>query len=278
MGETRRLVYSGGSEVSYSDFARRSAGSFKISLNYDEADQDLIDRWRTEIGNALSRWSAVIVGTALARDVTLRIDFTAPASIDGGQGILAQGSWGALDSHGMPASGRMKVDRSDIGLMEQWQIVSSVLAHEMGHAIGLGKRLWEARGLYHDDAGGPAYSGANAMAVYGEWIGAAPTRVPLEDTGGAGTRGQHWRSSTFGNREVMVGMISSGPRLFSRLTLAGLVDIGYAVDWAAADAFAPGERSFDHAREPAFLCLHSDAEDGGNGIVVPEGLGEAPQS
>jgi len=260
------IIFSEG--VEYRSGARSVPGKFKIELSFNEADQDLINRWSQKLSSVFTRWSAMIVGGAGGASVTLPVDFIAPASIPGAQGILAQGSWTSLDGNRMPRAGRIRVDRSDVGLMEQRQIVEAVLAHELGHAIGLGKRLWETRGLYHEGPGGPSYSGSKAMAVYGEWAGTGPARVPLEDTGDGGTRGQHWRLSTFGNREAMVGMISAGPRKFSRLTLAGLADIGYTVNPAAADAFQMGERS--RSGEPEYRCMHSGGEEGREGVVIPE--------
>jgi hypothetical protein len=266
MERTESIIFSEG--VEYRQGTRSVPGKFKISLNFNPTEQDLIDRWRSHFTSVFTRWSALIVGGAGGAAVTLPVDFNAPASVDGSDNILAQGSWTALDGNRMPKAGRIKIDRADIGLMEQRDIVAAVLAHELGHAIGLGKKLWEARGLYHEGAGGPSYSGPNAMAVYGEWAGTGPARVPLEDTGGGGTRGQHWRLSTFGNREAMVGMISAGPRKFSRLTLAGLMDIGYTVNPAAADSFQMGERN--RSAEPEYRCMHSGGEGGAEGVVLPE--------
>jgi hypothetical protein len=62
--------------------------------------------------------------------------------------------------------------------------------------------------------------------------------VPVENTGGAGTRDSHWRESTF-NNELMTGYLNNGSNPLSRITVASLADIGYQVDISRADAYSP---------------------------------------
>jgi hypothetical protein len=64
--------------------------------------------------------------------------------------------------------------------------------------------------------------------------------VPLETTGGAGTAGVHWSESMFGN-ELMTGFISGTPDPFSIPTVGAMQDLGYTVNYAAADPYSlPG--------------------------------------
>jgi hypothetical protein len=61
--------------------------------------------------------------------------------------------------------------------------------------------------------------------------------VPVENTGGPGTRGSHWRESVFGN-ELMTGFIDAGSNPLSAVTAASLRDEGYLVDDAQSDPFS----------------------------------------
>ena len=86
----------------------------------------------------------------------------------------------------------------------------------------------------------PLYLGANALREYRNLIGnqSAPG-VPLETTGGTGTRDSHWSEAVFKN-ELLTGFINPGANLISRMTVGQFADVGYTVNYAAADAFSLG--------------------------------------
>jgi hypothetical protein len=60
--------------------------------------------------------------------------------------------------------------------------------------------------------------------------------VPVENIGGPGTAGAHWREATFGN-ELMTGFVNIGGMPLSQMTVGSLRDIGYQVNPFAADPF-----------------------------------------
>jgi hypothetical protein len=66
--------------------------------------------------------------------------------------------------------------------------------------------------------------------------GGTPTEVPVENTGGPGTRDGHWRESIFRN-ELMSGFIGASGNPISRVTVASLEDMGYQVDLNAAEPY-----------------------------------------
>jgi hypothetical protein len=67
--------------------------------------------------------------------------------------------------------------------------------------------------------------------------------VPVEATGGPGTALGHWRETTFG-AELMTGWAGPGTNLpLSRVTVGALADMGYTVNFAAADNYTLGSRS-----------------------------------
>ena len=65
--------------------------------------------------------------------------------------------------------------------------------------------------------------------------------VPLEQTGGPSTACGHWSENCMVD-ELMTGY-ASGSLPMSRITIGGLEDLGYVVDYAAADAFPHSQLS-----------------------------------
>ncbi len=75
------------------------------------------------------------------------------------------------------------------------------------------------------------------MREWGNLSGAGrPMPVPVANTGGPGTREGHWRESVFGN-ELMTGFLDGGINPLSRVTVGALEDMGYEVNYDAADEF-----------------------------------------
>lgn len=121
--------------------------------------------------------------------------------------------------------------------------------HEIAHVLGFGT-VWDRFGYLQDPAAGTAsqppdthFSGTLAIAAFERAGGASyrGAKVPVENETARypGVEDSHWRESVFGD-ELMTGGVRGGRRTFeplSRVTAASLADLGYAVDYAAADAF-----------------------------------------
>ena len=130
----------------------------------------------------------------------------------------------------------MRFDVADIAQMVSSGTFGSVVLHEMGHVLGLTGYFWQQRGLV-SSANPSFYTGANAVAAYDSLTSATPSSVPLETNGGAGTAGSHWLESLF-DKELMTGFAESAPPMpLSIITVGALADLGYQVNYAAADAF-----------------------------------------
>jgi len=114
-----------------------------------------------------------------------------------------------------------------------------VIEHEMGHVLGVGT-LWQTKGLLVGaGTANPQFIGAQAVAQYNAVFGTTASSVPVENTGGRGTRDAHWRESVFMS-ELMTGFVGPGSSMpISRVTVGSLADIGYSVNMSAADAFTP---------------------------------------
>ena len=159
--------------------------------------------------------------------------------IDGESGILGQAGPTHLRPDSLiPVKGKMEFDRSDLARMEADGSLVSVITHEMGHVLGIGT-IWEDLGLLRGaGTANPVFTGAKAMREFGVLIGEnTPTPVPVENTGGQGTRDGHWRESVFGH-ELMTGFLGPGANPLSRMTAASIEDMGYEVNLAHASPYA----------------------------------------
>ena len=195
---------------------------------------------------AAARWSQII--TADIPDLNsssfgfiddLLIDASI-VSIDGPGGILGQAGPDLLRSGSrLPAHGEMEFDSADVANMFASGIWTNVILHEMGHILGIGT-IWSLLGLKN---GAGDYIGAHGLAEYRALSGnPSAASIPVEHDGGSGTAGAHWDEDTF-NAELMTGFAES-PGIampISRMTIGSLEDLGYTVNYAAADPYSlPG--------------------------------------
>ena len=180
-------------------------------------------------------------------------------SIDGPGRILGQaGPCLVRSTNGLTAVGVMEFDTADIANLTASGQLNEVMLHEMGHVIGFGT-LWDnppndclqlpsssgdvldtyfscpkARAAF-DSLGGTTYTGVSFPP--------GGNRVPVENCGtsspagcGAGTVNGHWREPVFTN-ELMTGYINNGANPLSIMTVAAQEDLGYTVNYAAADTY-----------------------------------------
>ena len=157
--------------------------------------------------------------------------------IDGEQGVLGQAGPTALRSDtGLPVTGVMQFDEADIARLEAEGSFADVILHEMAHVLGFGT-LWAAKGLIAGSGtADPRFIGPAASREYGALDPNDGAAVPIANTGGGGTREAHWRELIFGD-ELLTGFLSGADRPLSRMSVGSFEDIGYAVDYTAADPF-----------------------------------------
>lgn len=247
---------------------------------------------------AAARWSSILLGDLepvpftpddnmnscggqpLDETIDDLLIFARIQRIDGPGGILGQarpcyvrtGSFHTI-------VGYMEFDADDAVALETSGNFDNVVLHEMGHVIGIGS-LWSFQGLAADlTTGDPYFVGPSAQMAFAAalttYLGQA---VPIENTGGAGTRGGHWRESVLAN-ELMTGFLNTGVNPLSAITTASLRDQGYLVSDAAADPFSLNA-ALRALNTPAFE-LHTAIEPvilrskDRNGVVrvVPTGRG-----
>jgi Ca2+-binding RTX toxin-like protein len=216
-------------------------GRFDIVIRYTGDS-----KYQTALTQAAERWSQIITGDI--PDVNsgqygfiddLLIDASI-APIDGAGGILGQAGPDLLRTGSkLPAHGEMEFDSADVANMFANGTWTNVILHEIGHILGIGT-IWSLLGLKN---GAGDYVGARGLAEYRTLLGnPSAASVPIEHDGGSGTAGAHWDEDTF-NAELMTGFAEAGgiPMPISRMTVGSLQDLGYAVSYAAADAYSlPG--------------------------------------
>ncbi|HYV99468.1 MAG TPA: leishmanolysin-related zinc metalloendopeptidase [Gemmatimonadaceae bacterium] len=217
---------------------------------------------QTAFNTAAARWSTVITtdlpdvpiniaagqcgdnSPAMNQSVDDVLIFATIAPIDGAGKILGTaGPCFVRSSSGLPIVGEMTFDEADVASMEANGSFTSVVLHEMGHVLGIGT-FWPDHGLQNQtlEGGTPQdtyFSGTNAVIGFNAIGGlnyTAGQKVPVENTGGAGTINSHWRESVLGN-ELMTGFLSGAINPLSVLTVRSLQDLGYSVNVAAADPF-----------------------------------------
>lgn len=192
------------------------------------------------------------------------IIFAIVQTIDGEGQILGSAGPCLIRTGGDARSimGIMRFDIEDLPNLEAQNLLRPVILHEMGHVLGLGT-LWPAKGLITGAGGSdPFFTGAQARAAFDEIGGTGYTgggKVPVENTGGGGTRDAHWRESVFTN-ELMTGFINLGSNPMSIVTAAQFADLGYQVNLGAADAFSVSFPAALRAAQQQTIHLVGDVE------------------
>src|SRR5690606_17165913 len=255
---------------------------FDITLEFLGNASQLSDSVRAAFLEAEAFWENVIVGDLPDVEVRFRqacvaeqgayvegtIDdlhiFVAARNIDGVDGVL--GAAGPCLSHAsrnnLPLAGYMEFDTADLQRYANEGRLDEIIIHEMGHVLGFGGVLW---GFPQDSLGGEPFLanptdvqrndpsppdthfiGPHAMAEFDAIGGTAYTgaKVPVENIGGAGTANGHWREEVMGN-ELMTSFMTNREGVLSTVTIAALEDMGYTVNYDAADNYVwppPDER------------------------------------
>lgn len=223
----------------------RAASAYKIEVRFLGG---LTTAQKNAFKAAADRWTQVIVGDL----PSVRVDgeviddlliLAQGVPIDGAGRVLGQAGPTHLrpatagSAALLPVKGIMSFDTADLSRMQSDGTLRDVIAHEMGHVIGVGT-IWARKGLIRGaGTANPRFTGRAARAEFGRLKRRGPLDVPVENTGGPGTADGHWRESVFRN-ELMSGFIAAPNNPLSRLTAASLQDMGYTVDLRHAEPYA----------------------------------------
>jgi hypothetical protein len=237
--------------------------------------------------NARDRWEEVIVGDL--SDIEMDLDgtecnvaglpiqglvddvviYVTVEEIDGPFNILGSaGPCFVRNSNDLSIVGSMRFDVEDLDRVLQQGRLEDLILHEMGHVLGIGT-LWSRLGFLQNPSNGQEplpdthFTGPLAIAAFDDAGGdaRAPSsgaKVPVENSGGGGTRNGHWRESTM-NRELMTGFLDGGANPLSSITIASLADMGYEVEPAVADTYVvPAPNGVPSAHDAHRLHLVDD--------------------
>lgn len=237
-------------------------GSFDIELRFVNAPTA---SQATAFAAAEARWESIVTGDVANQFVNIAAAGCGagmPAVNETIDDLLILIQLGPIDGVGnvlgsagpcatrvgthLVAIGTMNFDTADLGALETAGTLNAVIAHEMGHVLGIGSR-WEPANLHGTCPGAidgnVFYTGANAVA---QFTGAVPAGLgqigqPLvEETGGPGTSCGHWDEGFFDN-ELMTGFLDAGSNPISSMTIGSIADLGHTVDLAQAEAYTvPG--------------------------------------
>ena len=136
--------------------------------------------------------------------------------------------------------GIMVLDADDIPGLVSRGVFENTILHEIGHVLGFGT-VWNifTKPLISKSSSDPRFIGAQANNAYGHFLDALNIEshsLKVENSGGAGTTGSHWREETYGN-ELMTGFLDGETQPMSSFTIASLGDLGYDVDLSKADSY-----------------------------------------
>ena len=215
---------------------------FEITLNFVETGLGAVPQAVREIAaEAAARWSRIIVGdlpdvgsgATKIDDLEMTIQMGVLGGANGPTGPLANARPTLFrdNGRGIPYAGETGLNpfyTTLSTLTERLQLLDTI-THEMGHALGYtpGAQVY-ARWI---DRQNSLFTGANALREYRSlFVQPSAPGVPLDATTA------HWSEAVF-DGELMSPIAESGREYISRVTIGALDDMGYMVDYAAAEPY-----------------------------------------
>lgn len=229
------------------------SANFRIELRFDD---DTLADFRSAFQRAADHWARCIV--ANLPEVDLGDGTRTDGVVIDVQLVRMDGPGGVLGRAGptllrpptagtaayLPAAGEMLFEPEDLDALAHDGRLDALICHEMGHVLGIGTDVWLKKGLVDSyGTADPTFRGPNAMREYGALLRRSAFPVPLENRGGIGVANVHWRENIFGS-ELMSSYVIGTTFPTSRVTLASLVDIGYAVDLGRAEPYELPRQKF----------------------------------
>ncbi len=248
----QRLVAESGelSSTLAMDAREPPASAFNIQIRFIDSSRISTEN-RMAVAAAVNRWEAMILGDLPTVTLAGGLSSGCPSVPDlrGLQvdDILLLVWFGTINGaaaatnlclrrpgSGLPAVAFIRIDEKNANALDG---VESEMAHEIGHALGIGT-IWES--LLVDWNGNLRFSGPNAGAAWRFASGAsdpfADLGVPVQQIGGAAVARAHWREDAL-RAELLTPFVDPGRQPLSAITVAALRDLGYVVDDRRAEPF-----------------------------------------
>ncbi|MEB3294787.1 MAG: FG-GAP-like repeat-containing protein [Synechococcales bacterium] len=215
---------------------------FKLNINYGAGTELLTEAAKGAIASAAAYWEAVIPSrSAITNFQDLTINLTVENLNDGG--ILAQAGPNLLNNAGrlVITGGTSRINSQRVhelnGSLERLRLV---MTHEFSHALGFGT-IWRPFTFSNGVTVGRTYvnfSNQTYLAetyagfAYGELLGSAtPIAIPVD------TVYAHWDEVRF-DTELLTPFVEWGGAMpVSQLTIAALRDLGWNVNYGAAQPY-----------------------------------------
>lgn len=242
---------------------------FNISLVFPDAS--LSQSQQEIIRDAADRWEEIIIGDLPNEGLIDDIEITVRAQpIDGvGANIGVSVPTGLRRDTFIPFAAEIRLDSFDVGDAEihqrqeeagepvDWETPTlfELAVKEMGFALGF-QRLWNELDLTRQlGTADPRYIGANALREYNSQFNLNESSIPLENLPDREFRSDvveaTWREEFIDNdadplqlnNELFTGYLSqTDVNLISRMTIGAFEDLGYVVNYGAADDLSTASR------------------------------------
>jgi hypothetical protein len=217
--------------------------NFQITLTYDNpglsvAQKSVFQRAVQKLQSVIvGDLPDVLIGNRTIDDMEIRVFVeTMDADLNG----YAMATAWRPGAAGLAYQGEIHINSAKIGNPG----IYYTIIHEMLHVLGFASDFFSAtKTISGLGTAAPLFTGTNAVREYRSLFGqASASGVPLyEDPSAIGSYASHWSTNVFGTEIMSVGWntTSTGARPFSRITVGVLQDIGFRVNYSAADLYAP---------------------------------------
>lgn len=221
---------------------------FSVNVNFVTGSEGLSDAMKNAVKEAGQFWQNVISHSSFNSTHTLNIDVGGTVQQwSSSGGVLASAGPRSIskDAAGrwMPTSGVSQINTNPDAvkaLTSSIDYFRRVMIHEFAHVLGLGT-FWGSESYGRnlvDRSTGTYNSNTYAGWAYGEMLGTyKQTAIPVTTGVGEGSDYSHWREGVFGN-EVMTHSANYGSMPLSQMTIASLRDLGWNVNYGAAEAYS----------------------------------------